>query len=58
MSPADDVGATKPVGSPEASAGERAATATSPDRLAEIDYDALADEVARDYPKILARLAE
>jgi len=58
MSPADDVDPAKPIAPPKAGAREFTATAPEPGRAAEIDYDALADEVARDYPKILARLAE
>jgi len=57
MPPADDVGPAKGTAL-KTVAGERGVTAPEPGPSTEIDYEALADEVARDYPKILARLAE
>ena len=57
MTPPDDAGSKTPATVKPAS---RSPGGNEPGKppAAEIDYDAVADEVIRTYPKILARLAE
>jgi len=58
LCPADDVDPAKVIAPLKTVARELDATAPEPGPSTEIDYEVLADEVARGYPKIFARLAE